>query len=337
MSDSSAPNPALFNDFVNGFQRSAAIRAAVDLDLFTAIAAGASTDAAIAERAAASERGVRILCDYLTASGFLTKADGEYALTADSAAYLDRRSPSYLGGVVGFLQNETQRRNFSELTETVRRGTVPAEREDAFNVEHGMWVEFARSMSAMMAPFAEFIAEKLIPANEGATRILDVAAGHGLFGVAAARRHPRAEVTALDWPGVLSVARENAEKANVIERWRALEGDAFRSDLEGPYDVILLTNFLHHFDRAACVELLRKLHAAAAPGGRVVTLEFIPNDDRVSPAPAAMFALVMLANTPAGDAYTFDEYRSMFEEAGFASSELIDPGFGVQRLLVSRA
>src|SRR5688500_15332922 len=97
------PSPMLFLQTVNAFQRSAALKAAIELDLFTAIAEGKQTPADLAGRCAASERGVRILADYLVAAGFVTKTDGRYALTPDSAAFLDRRSPAYMGGVTEFM------------------------------------------------------------------------------------------------------------------------------------------------------------------------------------------------------------------------------------------
>jgi hypothetical protein len=89
----------------------------------------------------------------------------------------------------------------------------------------------------------------------------------------------------------------------------------------GPYDLVLVTNFFHHFDPATCEALMRKILASCAPGGRCATLDFIPNDDRVSPPMAASFAMMMLGTTPAGDAYTFAEYQALFRNAGFASSE----------------
>jgi ubiquinone/menaquinone biosynthesis C-methylase UbiE len=97
----------------------------------------------------------------------------------------------------------------------------------------------------------------------------------------------------------------------------------------------LLTNFLHHFDATACETLLRKVHAALKDGGRAVTLEFVPNDDRVSPANSAMFSMVMLASTPSGDAHTFAELRSMFEKAGFARNEIQDLPGGIQQVVIS--
>jgi SAM-dependent methyltransferase len=115
-----------------------------------------------------------------------------------------------------------------------------------------------------------------------------------------------------------------------------IAGDAFSVDLQGPYDVILLTNLLHHFDEAANVRLLKRMKAALKPGGRVVTLEFVPNEDRISPPMPATFPLVMLASTPAGDAFTFAEFEKMFTEAGFSSSRAIPVMGPPQTIILSQ-
>jgi hypothetical protein len=124
-------------------------------------------------------------------------------------------------------------------------------------------------------------------------------------------------VTGLDWAPVLRVALKNAEKAGVRDRYDMLPGSAFEVEFGGPYDAVLLTNFLHHFDKATCVGLLKKIRAALKPGGRTATLEFVPNEDRVSPPMPAAFSLTMLMTTADGDAYTFSELRAMYDEAGY--------------------
>jgi 2-polyprenyl-3-methyl-5-hydroxy-6-metoxy-1,4-benzoquinol methylase len=96
-----------------------------------------------------------------------------------------------------------------------------------------------------------------------------------------------------------------------------LPGSAFEVEFAGPYDAVLLTNFLHHFDVPTCVNLLKKVHAALRPGGRAATLEFVPNEDRISPPMAAAFSMNMLTSTAAGDAYTLSELSAMYTEAGF--------------------
>jgi len=91
---------------------------------------------------------------------------------------------------------------------------------------------------------------------------------------------------------------------------------------------VLVPNFLHHFDFPTCVTFLRKVHAALRPGGRVAIVEFVPNDDRITPPEAASFSLVMLAATTAGDAYTMAEYKEMLGGIGFGeiSAHPLPPG-----------
>ena len=312
MTTATMPSADIVFDTMFAYQRSAALKSALD---FTHIDSGASTSSDIAARSGASERGIRILCDYLTTIGLLVKSDGSYRLTPDTAAFLSKKSPAYLGTTVNFLLLPELRRNMEGLTETVRRGGITPAVTNTVSDENPIWVEFARSMAPMMVPSAQAIAE--LVAGEGAVRVLDIAAGHGLFGITIAQRNPRAEIVAVDWPSVLAVATENAGHAQVQGRHHTLPGDAFRVEFPSGFDVALVTNFLHHFDMPTCTSFLAKVHRALKPGGRVVVLEFVPNADRVSPPIPARFSLGMLANTPAGDAYTLAELTGQLEGAGF--------------------
>jgi hypothetical protein len=101
------------------------------------------------------------------------------------------------------------------------------------------------------------------------------------------------------------------------------------------YDLVLLTNFLHHFDQQVCVDLLKKVHRSMTPGGVLITLEFVPNQDRVSPPIPASFSMMMLGLTPAGDAYTNEQLSRMMSEAGFGRNELIPVPQSPQHILVS--
>jgi 2-polyprenyl-3-methyl-5-hydroxy-6-metoxy-1,4-benzoquinol methylase len=166
-------------------------------------------------------------------------------------------------------------------------------------------------------------------------KVLDIAAGHGMYGIALGRHNPKAEIVALDWKNVVAVARENAGNAGIDSRYRTIEGSAFDGDFGEGYDIVLLTGFLHHFSEEMNEALLRKVHGALRPGGRAVVLEFIPNEDRLSPRIAAEFPLMMLANTPHGDAYTFPELEHMFRNAGFQSAELHEIPPSPQRVVIS--
>jgi SAM-dependent methyltransferase len=330
----SHPTPDLFFETAQAYQRTAALRSAIDLEIFTAVSEGASTAPALAARCNAPERGVRILCDYLTIVGMLSKTGDTYQPTPETAVFLNKRSPAYLGGMMEFLGSPSIVRNFDNLTAIVRRGSV-TEQENAVAEENLIWETFARAMVPMMMPLSQGIADVLDLPSAGPTRVLDIAAGHGVFGIALAQRNPQAEIVAVDWAGVLKVASENALKMGVGARHRIVPGDAFKVDWGTGYDVALVTNFLHHFDREMCIGLLRKIADSLKPGGRVAVLEFVPNDDRVSPPMAASFAIQMLAGTPAGDAYTFRELGAMLSAAGF-SGMTRHPLQGPQSLIVGR-
>jgi ubiquinone/menaquinone biosynthesis C-methylase UbiE len=314
------------------FQSAGALKGAIDLDLFTAIGGGATSVPAIAAACSASERGIRILCDYLAIGGFLTKSGDAYGLTEESAAFLDKRSPVYLGSVAIFLGHPFHREAASDVAKTVRTGTSILDANKFFDIEHEAWIRFAEGMAPMMMPAAHYMAS-LVDAPK---RVLDIAAGHGIFGIMTAAQHQTAVIDALDWAGVLAVARGNASKFGVSDRWNAIEGSAFDITPAGPYDAIYVTNFFHHFDKATCTGLMKKWRALLAPGGVMLTLEFIPNADRVTPPTSAAFPMTMLLNTPSGDAYTFAEYNAMLREAGFASNELHQVPNSPQQLIVSK-
>jgi 2-polyprenyl-3-methyl-5-hydroxy-6-metoxy-1,4-benzoquinol methylase len=248
--------------------------------------------------------------------GFLDKRGEDFALTPLSGAYLSKGSPAYLGDTLQFLSSGEVVRNFDHLTDTVRRGTIAQSANNTVSEENPVWVTFAQAMVPMMMPNAMAIADILNPTGE--LRVLDIAAGHGIFGVVLAQRNPESEIVAVDWPSVLEVASANAARFGVDQRYQTIPGDAFKVDFGSGFDVALITNFLHHFDVPTNVQFLRKVAAALKPGGRAVILEFVPNADKVSPPFAAQFGLTMLAGTPAGEVYSLEELEQMLASAGFS-------------------
>ena len=311
-------NPGLVFDMMQAHQRTAALKTAIDLDIFTAVGAGPGDVASIARHAKASERGIRILCDFLVINGVLAKEDGKYKHTPTSAAFLDPRSPACMASVAQFLTAPELLEPFARLTDVVRDGRTTLAGDGTVEPDNPVWVSFAENMAPMTGPLAGPLAAVALEGNTGPVSVLDIAAGHGLYGIEVAKQNPHAQITGLDWAAVLQVALRNAEKAGVKDRYTMLPGSAFDVEFGGPYDVVLLTNFLHHFDKPTCVGLLKKVRGALKPGGRAATLEFVPNEDRVSPPMPAGFALTMLTTTASGDAYTFSELNAMYDEAGFS-------------------
>jgi 2-polyprenyl-3-methyl-5-hydroxy-6-metoxy-1,4-benzoquinol methylase len=315
----SAPNPQPIFEALQGYVRTEALKAAIELKLFSAIHSGASTIEALAEHCAASPKGIRILADFLTIQGFLTKVGDAYSLTPVSETFLVEGSPAYMGRAANFLLHPMMKSGFDDLAGTVRKGGTQLPAEGSVSPENPVWVDFARGMMPMMMPQAQAIAA--LTAGQGRMKVLDIAAGHGLFGIVVAQHNPQAEIHALDWKPVLAVAREHAQKFGVGDRWQAIEGSAFTVDYGSDYDLVLVTNFVHHFDIPTNVSLLKRVRAALKPEGKMAILEFAVNDDRLTPLGAGTFAMNMLASTTAGDAYSYRELESMCREAGFGTVE----------------
>jgi len=335
-SPSPLPSPEHIFQTLNAHHRTATLKTAIELELFTAIDEGNHSVSDLAKRLEASERGVRILSDHLVITGFLAKENSRYRLTEESALFLSKRSPQYLGTIAEFLTSPHHYENTAHLIEAVRRGGTANPKGHNREPNDDVWVSFARSMAPITIPAANFIARTVGGQDARSVRVLDVAAGHGMYGITIAKHHRKAQITALDWPAVLAIAKENAAKAGVADRYATLPGSVFEADLGEGYDLVLLTNIFHHFDQNTCVTLMRRIHQALRSGGRAVTLEFVPNDDRVSPPTEAAFSLLMLMGTDAGDAYTFAEYHQMFREAGFPETTFHPiPGMP-QELLISR-
>jgi 2-polyprenyl-3-methyl-5-hydroxy-6-metoxy-1,4-benzoquinol methylase len=327
------PTPERFFNAVNAYELTDAMKAAIELEIFTAIAEGNTTSVAIAGRCKCSERGARILCDFLTIHGFLTKESMHYGLAQDSALFLDRHSSAYIGTAIEFLLTPRLREGHAQLAEAARRGRTALD-EDALDPENPEWVKFANGMRPLMYRPSELMAAELRKGGE-VRKVLDIAASHGMFGISVAKQNPAAHIYACDWKIVLEVARKNADAMGLADRYHLLPGSAFEIDFGSGYDLALITNFLHIFDAPTCTAFLRKVHAALAPNGRAAIAEFVPNPDRVSPATAAAFSLMMLATAPGGDAYTLAELETMSKDAGFTRVELAPTEIGINRLVVA--
>ena len=174
------PTPELFVDAAFSYQRTAAIQAAISLDLFTAICSGADSVKELAAQTEASPRGIRILCDYLTVQGFLEKAGDRYRPTPSTQMFLNSKSPTYLGGVTEFMASPELIRVFlDDPASYVRRGGALG--LSTLAPDHPIWVTFAKAMAPFVAPVAEAIAEEVGSWPTKPHKVLDIAAGHGAF------------------------------------------------------------------------------------------------------------------------------------------------------------
>jgi ubiquinone/menaquinone biosynthesis C-methylase UbiE len=334
---SGEPNLMAVWDAFTGYQRTGALKAAIELDVFTEIAAGTDTVEALAEKCKAAPRGLRALLGRLVSDELLARKGEHYELTPTAATFLDRNGPGYVGSAITFIGSSMITECFARLTDAVRKGGTAVEQDGTLSAEHPVWIEFARAMAPLAGMTALMLANLLEVEKAPSLKVLDIAAGHGMFGIVLARMNPKVQVTAVDWKNVLAVAEEHARAAGVADRYRTIPGSAFDVPFGEGFDLVLLPNFLHHFDPPTCEQILAKSRAALAPGGRVVLVEFIPDDDRSGPPDAVRFSLVMLATTPAGDAYTFAEYKGMLERTGFHGATLYELPPTPARIVVAEA
>ncbi len=322
-------NPTWLLDEFRAFERTLALRTAIEMDLFTRIGRGANTLRALAAASGASERGLRALCDYLTVQGHLLKRGARYSLTLNSRLYLTAGSPAYFGSAVKFFASDATLAAFCRLRQTVERGTACS--ADFAELD---WVEYARSMAPLAEATAQFAANALAGDSKGPMQVLDLGAGHGLYGLAIAAKNPAAQIFALDAQAVLKVAIGNARQAGVAARYHPIPGDALETEFGGPYDLVLAANLAHHFEEASNIRLFQKARAALKPTGRIALIEWVPNADRVTPAHDAAFALTVLATSARGAIYTLREYSRMLRTAGFRRVRRLDTG-GFGRWIVT--
>jgi C-methyltransferase len=311
---------------IQGLQVAGVLKGAVELGVFDAIADGRGDARSIATATGADERATRILLDALTALGLLTTAGAGYRLTAATDAFLVRDRPSYIGGATDIFTGTWAWENYGRIAEIVRNGGTIMQ-HDAETPGLEFWATFAGSSGGIATPQGQGLAEVLAPwtRQRDELAVLDVACGSGLYGLATASTHRRARLTLLDWGNVLETARGNVAAFGLEDRTDYIDGDAFETDLGGPYDLIIVSHFFHHFSEARCRQALRRFAAALKRGGRIAINEFAATAENPADEPfPALFSVAMLAWTREGGAHTVADYTRWLTESGFAAPEIHD-------------
>ena len=322
-----AVTPQRIMQFAWGYAPPLAMAAAVEHGLFDLLDGGPKTAAEAASLAAISVRGARHIMDVLTGLGLLTKdADRRYALAPDSAAFLVSTKPGYIGGPLRHIVSELVPR-WLQLPDIVRTGK-PARAVNQEKAGTEFFHGFVESIFPMSYPAAQRLAAVLELA--GATRpvhVLDLAAGSGVWGIAMAQASPLAQVTAVDWPGMLDVTRKMTDRFGVTARFTFVGGDLKDADFGADHDLAILGHILHSEGELRSRELLKKTARALAPGGTIAIQEFLVDEQRASDVGGLIFGVNMLVNTDEGDTFSFHEIAGWLTEAGFRNARLVDaPG-----------
>ena len=252
--------------------------------------------------------------DGLVGIGLVTRRGEQFKMTPDTAMFLVHGKPPFVGGLLKHVSGQLIS-GWMNLVECVRSGkpTKSVNQQQAGGEFFAKFVEDIFNMSFVAA----MDAAAAVIDDEEPVRVLDIAAGSGVWGIAMAKDRPHVSVTAVDWPEVIPVTRRVAEKHGVHERFNFVEGDILLADYGSGHHVATLGHILHSEGEGRSRQLLKRVHDAMAPGGTIVIGEFLTDEGRQGPATPLIFAVNMLVNTEEGDTYSFKQIASWLKEAGF--------------------
>lgn len=307
-------------DLLMGIERAGVLRAAIELRVFDRLANGPRDAVELAHELGASARGVRILLDALAGLALVEQdaALGRYRLSQVSLRFLVSASPHYVGGLSDVYTADLMWDTFRHFKDAVVAGgsVLPASLEAA---DHPYWQEFAVGIANTSRRTARRVTDLLSPwaASRTSVAVLDLGCGNGIYGFTFAQSQPNATVCGVDWPSIRDACARTAREFGVGERARFVGGDLFDVAIPGQYDLVIMSQILHHFDEDACRRLLARACERLAPGGRVAVCDFMISDAPPASEPVPrLFAAQMLGLTQAGDCYSVDAVKALLAEQG---------------------
>lgn len=318
--------PERLMQFGSAYAPPLVIGAAASNKVFDTLAAGAKTVEEVSEQTGASARGLRAVMNALVGLELLTKSDDKYSLTPESDAFLVSNKP---GTLAGFFPMNMKRLipHWLKLDEIVRTGQ-PSEARNEERLGTEFFSELVENIIPMSYPGAQALADHLKVAEaKHPIRVLDIAAGSGIWGIALAQKSPQVQVTAVDWAGMIPTTKRITQKFGAADRFQFVEGDIGDANFGTGYDVAILGHILHSEGAERSRHLLTKTFAALKPGGTIAIADWLVNDERTEPLSSLMFAVQMLVNTEKGDTFSFNEIKSWLEEAGLTNVRTLEvPG-----------
>jgi SAM-dependent methyltransferase len=303
------------------------ISAGVSNRVFDSLEDGAKTPEQVAEKTGASARALRILMNALVGLDLLKKnLQGKYSLTPESAAFLLSRNPGTHAGFFGTITPQIISR-WLRLSDIVREGR-PAVAVNQETEGTEFFSQLVENIIPLSYPPAQKLAEHLkLAKTKNDIRVIDLAAGSGIWGIALVQQSPRVRVTAVDWAGMIPTTKRTTRKFGVGDRFNYVEGDLLQANFGSGYDIAILGHILHSEGEDRSRQLLAKTFRALKAGGTIAIAEWLVNDHRTKPLPSLMFAVQMLVNTEKGDTFSLNEIRNWLEEAGFKKVRKVEaPG-----------
>jgi ubiquinone/menaquinone biosynthesis C-methylase UbiE len=303
------------------------ISAGVSNKVFDSLEHGAKTSKQVAEETGASARALQIVMNALVGLDLLKKnRQGKYSLTQESAAFLLNNRPGTHAGFFGIIAPQLISR-WLRLSDIVREGR-PAVAVNQETEGTEFFSQLVENIIPMSYPAAQKLAEHLkLSKAKDKIRVLDLAAGSGIWGIALTQTSPLVRVTAVDWAGMIPTTKRITQKFGFGDRFDYVEGDILEANFGSDYDIATLGHILHSEGEERSRELLKKTFRALKPGGVIAIAEWLVNNERTEPTHALMFAVQMLVNSEKGDTFSFNEIKNWLEDAGFKKVRKLDaPG-----------
>ena len=307
-----------------GFWASKTLLSAVELGVFSELAAGQLDGDALRERLGLHQRGAEDFFDALVALGMLERNDGRYGNTAATDLFLDRNKPSYVGGMLE-MANARLYPFWGSLTEGLQTGAPQNEAKSG-----GNFFEALYSDSGRLAQFAQAMSSISVPAAQGITAafpwgdyktVVDIGCAEGMLPVFIAQAHDHIRGGGFDLPLLEPIFEANVARFGLSDRLTFTGGDFFADPLPSA-DVLVMGHILHDWGIDEKRILLKKAHDALSDGGALIVYDAIIDDDRSTNAFGLLMSLNMLIETPAGFDYTGADCRAWMQDAGFRESRV---------------
>ena len=323
------PNPEQILQIGMGFWASKTLLSAVELELFTLLGTGGNTGAEIAGKLDLHERSRADFLDTLVALGLLERTGSGpgavYSNTADTAIFLDKSSPAYIGGILE-MANARLYGFWGSLTEALHTGLpqneikagAPGFFEGIYSDPERLQVFLDGMQGVQLGAFTAVCATVDLSAHR---RFCDIGGANGTLAAMIAAANPQLTGVSFDLPPVAPVAEANLARHGVGDRVSAVVGDFFADDFP-PADVYFMGNILHDWSEAEKQTLIDKAHAGLSSGGMLVAIENIIDDDRRINAFGLLMSLNMLIEVPGGFDYTGAQFDRWARHAGFARTEV---------------
>ncbi|HEY8032267.1 MAG TPA: methyltransferase [Methylocella sp.] len=319
-----------------GFWASKTLLSAVELGLFTELAKGPADLTTLSSRLGLHDRSARDFLDALVALKMLDREDGRYSNTAETALFLDRAKPGYVGGFLE-MANARLYEHWGSLTEALKTGRNQNEAKGSGEVFAALYADperlrlFLAAMSGASLGAAQAIAAKFPWANY--KTFADVGAAQGMVPVTIARAHNHLSGAGYDLPEVKPIFEEFIAQQGVADQVKFLSGNFFTDPLPSA-DVLIMGHILHDWDLAQKRMLLVKAHAALPKGGALIVYEAIIDDERRENVFGLLLSLNMLIETPGGFDFTGADCQGWMREAGFSQTR-VEPLAGADSMVIA--